>query len=200
MELGRKASFSSDVEFGSSSISESDVSTAPSSLQTIVRSPYKNPQNNGIGITAISPTQHLISNGAHPTGLNSLSSECSDLSPPTTPVPHPQPPIATVTTHTLSSLIPTRRTSQPSTASAIPHLTKNQHSGLGSLKKLVGSTVAKDDHSDLDSVQNHAQNLRKVSEQLLNNPRTRQSFTGGNVALPGVGIPVMNSRPGSLAR
>ena len=65
---------------------------------------------------------------------------------------------------------------------------------------MEGHSGLADDNSDLDSVQNHAQNLRKVSEQLLNNPRTRQSFTGGNGAGLGAGIPVVTSRPGSIAR
>ena len=133
-----------------------------------------------IGNNVLLPSnQPQISNGHQKTaiqaGMNSLSSECSDLSPPTTPIPHPQPPFSADTTFnpntsSSSSMIPTRRTS------------------------------TRAENSDLDSVQNHAQNLRKVSEQLLSNPRTRQSFTGANVALPASGLPATNSRPGSIAR
>ena len=47
-ELERKSSFSSEFD-GQSSISESEASTAPSSLQTIVRSPYKSQQGSMIG-------------------------------------------------------------------------------------------------------------------------------------------------------
>ena len=188
MELQIKTSYSSELD-GGSSISESEASTAPSSLQTIVRSPYKNHQSSVAGNNGIlSSNLHGGSNGqqhtTNQTGINSLSSECSDLSPPTTPIPHPQPPFSTITTYTpeapcSSSLIPTRRTSQPINTGT------SENGGV---------------NSDLDSVQNHAQNLRKVSEQLLSNPRTRQSFTGANVALPSVGIPVIASRPGSVAR
>ena len=46
------------------------------------------------------------------------------------------------------------------------------------------------DHNGEDALDAHALHLRKVSEQLLSNPRTRQSVTG---------IPVLNSRPGSFA-
>ena len=104
--MQRKSSFSSELE-GSlgSSISESEASTAPSSLQTIVRSPYKNYQNNAADNNGTIPAhQQSISNGqqqtTNQTGMNSLSSECSDLSPPSTPVPHPQPPFSTSTTYT----------------------------------------------------------------------------------------------------
>ena len=86
-------------------------------------------------------------------------------------------------------MIPTRRTSQNSASG-------NQNSQIPGTKKLERG----DEHSDLDSVQNHAHNLRKVSEQLLSNPRTRQSFTGGNAALPATGLPASTSRPGSIAR
>merc|ERR1719361_385703 len=96
-------------------------------------------------------------------------------------------------------MIPTRRTSQPSSGGIAPLSNQNLNSRMGGGNKMDSLNANREENSDLDSVQNHAQNLRKVSEQLLNNPRTRQSFTGGNVALPGVGIPVMNSRPGSLA-
>jgi hypothetical protein len=205
-ELERKSSFSSEFD-GGSSISESEASTAPSSLQTIVRSPYKNQQSNIVGNTAGLPSHpQSVSNGQHhlanQAGINSLSSECSDLSPSTTPIPHPQPPFSSITNYPpnmSSSSIPTRRTSQPtSSASIVTALLSNHNlsSELGGVKKGEPSTNLRDENSDLDSVQNHAQNLRKVSEQLLSNPRTRQSFTGANVALPGGGT----SRPGSIAR
>ena len=202
-ELERKSSFSSEFD-GQSSISESEASTAPSSLQTIVRSPYKSQQGNIVGNQS-NPTSSThqtngVSNG-HPqhsvnlAGGNSLSSECSDLSPPSTPIPPPfHPPFSSIptlspNTSNSSSMIPTRRTSQNSASG-------NPNSQIPGTKKLERG----DEHSDLDSVQNHAHNLRKVSEQLLSNPRTRQSFTGGNAALPASGLPASTSRPGSIAR
>ena len=97
---------------------------------------------------------------------------------------------------TSSSLIPTRRTSQPPSSGVPPHSSQTQSSQLGGMSEVDGSSNIGGANSDLDSVQNHAQNLRKVSEQLLSNPRTRQSFTGANVALPAGGT----SRPGSIAR
>ena len=202
-ELERKSSFSSEFD-GASSISESEASTAPSSLQTIVRSPYKDPQANGVhNGNGLHPLA-VNSNGHHPVinqaGINSLSSECSDLSPPTTPVPNPQPPLSSVGSYSsnvssTSSMIPTRRTSQPPTGSVAPLSNQNLNSRIGG-----GNNENREEHSDLDSVQNHAQNLRKVSEQLLNNPRTRQSFTGASPAVPGSGFPATTSRPGSVAR
>ena len=201
--MERKSSFSSEFD-GGSSISESEASTAPSSLQTIVRSPYKNQQSNIVGNTIGLPSHpQSVSNGHHQlanqAGINSLSSECSDLSPPTTPIPHPQPPFSSITNYPpniSSSSIPTRRTSQPTSSITAPLSNQNLSSQIGGVKKGDASTNIGIEHSDLDSVQNHAQNLRKVSEQLLSNPRTRQSFTGANVALPGGGT----SRPGSIAR
>ena len=92
-------------------------------------------------------------------------------------------------------MIPTRRTSQPPTVGVAPLSNQNVNARMGG-----GNNDQRGEHSDLDSVQNHAQNLRKVSEQLLSNPRTRQSFTGGNSAIPGSGLPVVTSRPGSVAR
>ena len=202
-ELERKSSFSSEFD-GASSISESEASTAPSSLQTIVRSPYKDPQANGVHNGNGLHPQAVNSNGHHQVinqaGINSLSSECSDLSPPTTPVPNPQPPLSSVGSYSsnvssTSSMIPTRRTSQPPTGSVAPLSNQNLNSRMGG-----GNNENREEHSDLDSVQNHAQNLRKVSEQLLSNPRTRQSFTGASPAVPGSGLPVTTSRPGSVAR
>ena len=200
-ELERKSSFSSEFD-GQSSISESEASTAPSSLQTIVRSPYKSQQGNIVGNqsnpTSSNHQTNAISNGHHSVNLaggNSLSSECSDLSPPSTPIPPPfHPPFSSIptlspNTSNSSSMIPTRRTSQNSASG-------NPNSQIPGTKKLERG----DEHSDLDSVQNHAHNLRKVSEQLLSNPRTRQSFTGGNAALPASGLPASTSRPGSIAR
>ena len=52
------------------------------------------------------------------------------------------------------------------------------------------SSASESDHHNGDNLDAHALHLRKVSEQLLSNPRTRQSVTG---------IPMINSRPGSFA-
>ena len=208
-ELERKSSFSSEFD-GASSISESEASTAPSSLQTIVRSPYKDQQGNGgHNSNGIHSNHTTTSNGHHQTinqaGINSLSSECSDLSPPTTPIPNPQPPLSSVSSYTSnasssSSMIPTRRTSQPSSGGIVPLSNQNLNSRMGGGNKMDSINANREENSDLDSVQNHAQNLRKVSEKLLSNPRTRQSFTGGNATVPGSGLPVITSRPGSVAR
>ena len=117
---------SDDNEYENQAVSESEASTAPSSLQTIVRSPYV-PSDAG-----------------------------SDADEPPKPV--------------FQSRIPT--------ASPAPRI----------------------DPVEVDSAQNHASHLRKVSEQLLNNPRTRQSFTGsGSGSRIPSKIPSSGSRPSSRA-
>jgi Leucine-rich repeat (LRR) protein len=122
----------------------SDVSTAPSSLQTIVRAPY-----------SAQVQAHLMhrreSASANPSNSSEAQLQQHQM---------PQQPL-------LRSL-------------ALPVA----QSKITSLKKKSADQTAEETDA-------HALHLRKVSEQLLSNPRTRQSVTG---------IPLFSSsRPGSFA-
>ena len=131
--LERKSSFLSDGTF--ESISESETSTAPSSLQTIVRAPYAN-----------SISQYA--------GLSEYDS------PPESPTP-PQDRL-----HDTSLL-------------------------TNSANNKVQNGQATESESGLNS----ANNLRKVSEQLLSNGRTRSSLSGPSLTRPSSNL----SRPSSVA-
>ena len=61
--MERKSSFLSDGTF--ESISESETSTAPSSLQTIIRAPYVISNNN-----QYNPHQNLTEHESHPSSPN----------------------------------------------------------------------------------------------------------------------------------
>lgn len=128
--LERKASFLSDGTF--ESISESETSTAPSSLQTIVRAPYAN-----------SISQYA--------GLSEYDS------PPESPSP--------------------------------PHLPLHEVTPVTNNKVQNGRT------GESESGFSSANNLRKVSEQLLSNGRTRSSLSGPSLTRPSSNL----SRPSSVA-
>merc|ERR1719483_219259 len=131
--LERQSSFLSDGTF--ESISESETSTAPSSLQTIVRAPYAN----SINLYA---------------GLSEYDSPTESPTPPNN--------------YQHGSYLPTK-----------------------SENIKVLNRQASETESELSS----ANNLRKVSEQLLANGRTRSSLSG-----PSLTRPVSNlSRPSSVA-
>ena len=117
----------------------SEVSTAPSSLQTIVRAPLFRENSNSVLM-----------------GSNSSS----------------------------ESLIQHIQQQRPGSSSS--------QSKVTSLKKMsTSSGEQQGSNQDQDVSNAHANHLRKVSEQLLANPRTRQSVTG---------IPLLSgSRPGSFA-
>ena len=123
--LERKSSFLSDGTF--ESISESETSTAPSSLQTIVRAPYANSISQYNGFSEY---------------------ESSPESP--TPVKRQD---------TSNKILPSEETSE-------------SEAGFSS-----------------------ANNLRKVSEQLLSNGRTRSSLSGPSLSRQ----PQNSTRPNSLA-
>eukprot|EP00090_Calanus_glacialis_P017436 TRINITY_DN2715_c0_g1_i4.p1 TRINITY_DN2715_c0_g1~~TRINITY_DN2715_c0_g1_i4.p1 ORF type:complete len:1218 (-),score=253.04 TRINITY_DN2715_c0_g1_i4:69-3722(-) len=131
--LERKSSFLSDGTF--ESISESETSTAPSSLQTIVRAPYAN-----------SISQYA--------GLSEYDS------PPESPTP--------------------------------PHV--HQHD-TALLTNTANNKVQNGQTGESESGLSSANNLRKVSEQLLTNGRTRSSLSGPSLTRPSSNL----SRPSSVA-
>ena len=132
VSLERQSSFLSDGTF--ESISESETSTALSSLQTIVRAPYANSLSEYAGLSEYD-------------------------SPPESPTPpHVHQHDAAALTNTANNKVQNGQT--------------GEKSGLSS-----------------------ANNLRKVSEQLLTNGRTRSSLSGPSLTRPSANL----SRPSSVA-
>ena len=148
------------------SVSEAETtSTAPSSLQTVLRGPG----NFGNYSYGVSETE-------------------TDASPPSTPTDPQQ----------FNSESFRRFMAENKSAVQFPGKPDSQPAKLSKeqLQKLENSGGIKPE-SDVESMQNHAQKLRKVSEQLLGggSSRSRQSFTG--IPSPGITKIPTSSRPSS---
>ena len=144
-------------------VSEAETtSTAPSSLQTILRGPG--------------------GYGSHSYGVSETETDGSPPSTPTEALSQFNPEHYSRAYNNSFSVNSDRGSHQNATFTnqpeqALAPLSKEH------LQKLENSDGGKNgkpgSESDVESMQNHAQKLRKVSEQLLGgNARTRQSFTG----------------------
>jgi len=153
-------------------VSEAETtSTAPSSLQTILRGPG--------------------GYGSHSYGVSETETDGSPPSTPTEALSHEQKFKSEHYSRAYNnsfSVNSDRGSHQNSTFSNQPEqqaLAPLSKEHLQKLENSEGKNGKPGSESDVESMQNHAQKLRKVSEQLLGgNARTRQSFTG--IPSPGV--------------